>query len=275
MRPSQLRHGPFLRGFYFSRCKTRDHHHGGPRWSTRNRSPNPPGPEHWWRRATVFFDVRAGESPDGPSKPQAPAAGETRRVPQWVFLPMFLSDVLLKDTTSLTASASSTKTSVWRRILLATAMVFLLIFIMGFIVSFVRNKNLESQVVTAAQGISDVQLTGQQLPSLDMLNKLETLRQSVDTLSDYQQNGPPFSMRWGLYVGNSLYPDVAKDLLPAFPATAVWTGAGESGADSFRASRRARTQRSIWARLRYLEGLPHHDLQSRQEHQPYSFHRSS
>jgi type VI secretion system protein ImpL len=141
---------------------------------------------------------------------QAPEVGETRRVPQWVFLPHVFSDVLLKDTSALVASASSTKTSVWRRILLTTAVVFLLIFIIGFIISFVRNKNLESQVVTAAQGISDVTLTGQQLPTLDMLNKLETLRQSVEILSDYQQNGAPWSMRWGLYVGNSLYPDVRR-----------------------------------------------------------------
>ena len=87
---------------------------------------------------------------------QAPEVGETRRVPQWVFLPHVFSDVLLKDASALAASASSTKTSLWRRILLATAMVVLLILIIGFIVSFVRNKNLESQVVTAAQGISDV-----------------------------------------------------------------------------------------------------------------------
>ena len=173
----------------------------------RNRSPNPPPRPADGRHRILRF--QEGER-QAAQRAQAPEAGETRRVPQWVFLPHVFSDVLLKDTSALAASASSTKTSVWRRILLATAMVFLLIFIIGFIVSFVRNKNLESQVVTAAQGISDIQLTGQQLPSMDMLTKLETLRQSVETLSDYQQNGAPFSMRWGLYVGDSLYPDVRR-----------------------------------------------------------------
>jgi type VI secretion system protein ImpL len=159
--------------------------------------------------ATSIFDIRKAKALAA-QQAQAPAAGESRRVPQWVFLPHLFSEVLLKDTSSLDASASSTKTSLWRRILLATATVFLLIFIIGFIVSFARNRSLESQVVTAAQGISNIQLTGQQLPSLEMLNKLETLRQSVETLSDYRENGPPFSMRWGLYVGNSLYPDVRR-----------------------------------------------------------------
>jgi type VI secretion system protein ImpL len=137
-------------------------------------------------------------------------AGESRRVPQWTFLPHLFNDVILKDTSALTASASSTKTSLWRRALLAAVIGLLLIFIIGFIVSFVENKDLESQVVNAAQGISNVQLSGQQLPSLDTLNRLETLRQSVETLAQYQQEGAPFGMRWGLYAGDSFYPDARK-----------------------------------------------------------------
>jgi type VI secretion system protein ImpL len=207
-RPSQLRTGPFLRGFYFSGVRPVTITTAGPTLVQEEPIAQPSASsaaEH----ATGFFDARRARARIA-QRAQAPEVGESRRVPQWVFLPHVFSEVLLKDTSALAASASSTKTSVWRRILLATAMLFLLIFIIGFIVSFVRNKNLESQAVTAAQGISDIQLTGQQLPSLDTLNKLEVLRQSVETLSDYQQNGPPFSMRWGLYVGDSLYPDVRR-----------------------------------------------------------------
>jgi type VI secretion system protein ImpL len=86
----------------------------------------------------------------------------------------------------------------------------LLIAMVGFIVSFVNNRELESQVVNAAQGMSGVQLTAQQLPPLDALNRLETLRQSFETLAQYQQDGAPFRMRWGLYAGDALYPDVQK-----------------------------------------------------------------
>src|SRR5262249_39090333 len=53
-------------------------------------------------------------------------------------------------------------------------------------------------------------MSAQDLPSLDQLQKLDALRQSVETLSDYQQNGAPWSMRWGLYTGDSLYPDVRR-----------------------------------------------------------------
>jgi type VI secretion system protein ImpL len=207
-RPSQLRTGPFLRGFYFTGVRPVTITTTGPSL-VREEPIGQPNAASAAEHATGFFDYRKARAQMAQQAP-VQEVGETRRVPQWVFLPHVFSDVLLKDTSALTASASSTKTSTWRRILLATAMVFLLIFIIGFIVSFVRNKNLESQVVTAAQGISDSTLTGQQLASIDMLNKLETLRQSVGTLSDYQQNGAPWSMRWGLYAGNALYPDVRR-----------------------------------------------------------------
>ncbi len=207
-RPSQLRTGPFLRGFYFTGVRPVTITTAGPtlvQEEPMERSSASAGNVG----ATGIFDYRKAQA-QAAQQAQVREAGETRRVPQWVFLSHVFSDVLLKDSSALAASASSTKTSVWRRVLLATALVFLLIFIIGFIVSFVRNKNLESQVVTAAQGISDITLTGQQLPTIDMLNKLETLRQSVETLSEYRQDGAPWSMRWGLYVGDSLYPDVRR-----------------------------------------------------------------
>jgi len=206
-RPSQLRTGPFLRGFYFTGVRPVTITTGGPAL-VQEAPAEQANAQMGDVGATGIFDIRRARALA--AQAQAREASETRRVPQWVFLPHVFSDVLLKDTAALTASASSTKTSVWRRILLATAVFFLLIFIAGFIVSFVRNKSLENQVVNAAQGISDYTLTGQQLPTQDMLEKLDTLRQSVDTLSDYQQNGAPWSMRWGLYIGDSLYPDVRR-----------------------------------------------------------------
>ncbi len=207
-RPSQLRTGPFFRGFYFTGVRPVTITTGGP-IAAREEPVEHASASVGELGATGIFDIRRARAMAA-QQAQAPEVGETRRVPQWVFLPHVFSDVLLNDSSALVASASSTKTSLWRRILLTTAVGVLLILIVGFTVSFVRNKNLESRVVTAAQGISDVTLTGQQLPSLDMLNKLETLRQSVEMLSDYQQNGAPWSMRWGLYIGNSLYPDVRR-----------------------------------------------------------------
>jgi len=206
-RPSQLRTGPFLRGFYFSGVRPIVISTPAPTLVKEEPLTHPAAKGAL--RATGMFDV-GKIAAQAARPPAAVEAGETRRVPQWTFLPHLFNDVLLKDTSAFTASASSTKTSLWRRVLLAAAIGLLAIFIIGFIVSFVENKDLESQVVNAAQGISSVQLSAQQLPSLDSLTRLETLRQSVETLAQYQQDGPPFGMRWGLYVGDSLYPDVRK-----------------------------------------------------------------
>lgn len=207
-RPSQLRTGPFLRGFYFS--GVRPIVISAPAPTLLKEEPlTHPAAGKGALGATGIFDM-GKIAAQVPRPPVAVEAGESRRVPQWTFLPHLFNDVLLKDNSALTASAASTKTSLWRRVLLASSMGLLLIFIIGFIVSFVKNKNLESQVVNAAQGISGVQLTPQQLPSLDALTRLETLRQSVETLAQYEQDGAPFGMRWGLYVGDALYPDVRK-----------------------------------------------------------------
>ncbi|MGD0126749.1 MAG: ImcF-related family protein [Terriglobia bacterium] len=206
-RPSQLRTGPFLRGFYFSGVRPVVINAPGP--ALIREEPTTPGAGEGAIRATGIFDVRAMAA-QAQRAPVSVEGGETRRVPQWTFLPHLFNDVLLRDSSALTESASSSKTSLWRRVLLAASIGVLVVVMMGFIVSFVKNKDLESQVVNAAQGISTVQLTGQQIPTADALTRLETLRQSVETLAQYQQDGAPFSMRWGLYAGNDLYPDVRK-----------------------------------------------------------------
>jgi type VI secretion system protein ImpL len=206
-RPSQLRTGPFLRGFYFSGVRPIVISTSAPTLVKEEPLTHPAA--EGGLQATGIFDPRKVAA-QAARPAVAVEAGESRRVPQWTFLPHLFNDVLLKDTSALTASASSTKTSLWRRVLLAAAIGVLLIFIIGFVVSFVENKDLESQVVNAAQGIFNVELSAQQLPSLDTLSRLETLRQSAETLAQYQQEGAPFGMRWGLYAGDALYPDVRK-----------------------------------------------------------------
>ena len=207
-RPSQLRTGPFLRGFYFNGVRPIVITTAAPTAVKEEPSPHADDAKGALR-ATGMFDARSAAA-QAPRPAEARETGESRRVPQWTFLPHLFNDVLLRDTSALTASATSSKTSLWRRVLLASAIGLLLIFIIGLLVSFVKNNVLESQVVNAAQGISSAQLTAQQLPSLDALTRLETLRQSVETLAQYKQDGAPFWMRWGLYVGDDLYPDVRK-----------------------------------------------------------------
>ena len=207
-RPSQLRSGPFLRGFYFTGVRPVVINTPAPTLVQAAPTPQPYGGSEDVGATRMFDRRKLGVA--AAQQPAPSEAGESRRIPQWVFLPHLFNDVLLKDTSALNASASSTKTSLWRRILLASAMAIALILIIGFIVSYARNRSLENEVTNAAQNISKTQLTGQQLPSVDDLNRLELLRQPVARLADYQENGHPFSMGWGLYMGKSVYPNARR-----------------------------------------------------------------
>ena len=42
------------------------------------------------------------------------------------------------------------------------------------------------------------------------LTKLDNLRSELVDLSDYEQNGAPWSLRWGLYEGDQIYPDARR-----------------------------------------------------------------
>jgi type VI secretion system protein ImpL len=198
-RPSQLTTAPFLRGFYFSGVRpiTVDE------YAPVAAAPEPAAgavPE-----ATSIF--RAGQ------RPQAPAAQRvtgSRRVPQWLFLSHLFHDVVLKDRAALATSASSTKTNFARRVMLACAAGLCLVLAAGFLTSWIRNRGLESRAIEAARGISSTESTGLDLPSVDSLQRLDTLRQTLVELGTYEREGAPLSMRWGLYTGSDLYPEARR-----------------------------------------------------------------
>ncbi len=195
-RPGASRTTPFLRGFYFT--GVRPLLVSGPVSPREEAAAATLGDLN----ATRIFDMgNAGGAPP-------PATTGTRRIPQWVFLPKLFKDVLFQDSTALTTSTLSTLSGTRRRSLLAAAMGTLMVIMVGFTVSAIRNKRLEDRGITAAQEVSEAHLAARQLPSVDALTRLENLRQVVEDLSNDQRYGPPLSMRWGLYVGNSLLPDL-------------------------------------------------------------------
>ncbi len=203
-RPSQLTTAPFLRGFYFCGVRPVVVNDAAPSPMTARQEKAFSGESG----ATRIF--RLGEMvPEHPAAPMR-SASAGRRVPQWVFLDHVFNDVVLADHAALGASASSTKTSALRRTLLASAAILSLLLSIAFITSYVGNRHLEQTVLDAARGISAADGASANLPSLDSLTRLETLRQSLETLADYDRNGAPFRMRWGLYSGSGLYPDVRK-----------------------------------------------------------------
>ncbi len=203
-RPTQLTTGPFLRGFYFTGVRPVLINEAAPVAPAAD-----PGPAGYGSASGATSIFRAGGGAPQQQYAAPPVAG-SRKVPQWVFLTQFFTNVLLADRAALGASGSSSKTSASRRILLLAASVLCLVLITGFTISFFKNRALESQVREAAQGIPSSESAGGDLASVDSLRKLDTLRQAIQRLVEYRRDGAPLSYRWFLYVGNDLYPEARR-----------------------------------------------------------------
>ena len=196
-RPSQLRATPFLRGFYFS----------GVRAVVVNEIARPAvelqparSPEfNPDANATRMFN--AGQRSVA-SIPQ-PQIVSARKVPQWTFLTRFFSDVLLQDHRAMASTGGSVRTNTLRRVLLFAGSALCLLLSLALIISYAGNSALQAELRAAAREIPSGQ-SG--FPSTSSLMQLETLRHSVEKLSQYRRDGAPLHLRWGLYVGEDLYP---------------------------------------------------------------------
>ena len=214
-RPSQLRASPFLRGFYFAGVRPIlvsdsapislkvDNHEDALRGAG---------------AATQMFRLgKLQEEQQRQSEAKAQSAG--RRVPQWMFLGHLFNGVILQDTSALGASGSSTKTSFLQRLLLSLAAGLLLFYSIGLLISFFKNRSLEKQAIIAATELAPTaDLTGCAVPALDKLQKLESLRQSLQELTKYHDEGAPLFHRLGLYAGNDMLPEVRKAYYDRFRA---------------------------------------------------------
>lgn len=196
-RPSQLSVNPFIRGFYFSGVRpivVEDM----PGLSVAAAAPAATmeqGATHVFNVAQMAEQQRV-----------AARVPVSRRVPQWMFVTRLFHDVILKDRAAMATSTFSVQTSLTRRILLGVAIGLLLVVAIGLTISFALNQQMHSEVLAAANAIRNesVSSSGDTIPTLDQLQKLDRLRQDVLTLQTYKKEGAPFSMRWGLYTGDEL-----------------------------------------------------------------------
>jgi type VI secretion system protein ImpL len=223
-RPSQLRSGPFLRGFYFAGSRTvmasepapsaalapaaeeTDATLGATRVFNFGRQQVPPLAEAATEGGvTKVFDVRS-LSGQGTGAGARQPSSRSRAVRQPVFLPHVFSAVLLEDRAALGASSQSAKVSLWRRGLVAAACLGLLVWCAGLTVSYFGNRRIESAIQVSAATIPAAQLGAGQFASLDTLKQLNHLREAVAELEGFEQNGVPWRLRWGIYPGHELYP---------------------------------------------------------------------
>jgi type VI secretion system protein ImpL len=203
-RPSHLGTNPFLRGFYFTgvRPVVVDDVVAAPEVPVEAADS---GYNH--AGATQIF---RGVGSQVQAAPVAVRSGGSRRVPQWVFLSSLFNDVLVKDRVALATSGSSSRVNLLRRIALGTAVLVGVIFLTGFVVSFFRNRALETRVQEAVADLSTLQTATNQAAGVGDLKKLDNLRSELVDISDYEENGAPLSLRWGLYEADQIYPDARR-----------------------------------------------------------------
>jgi len=198
-RPSQLRVSPFLRGFYFSGARpvvVSDVN------VSRLAEQQRPQAQEFGGATSMF---RVGMKEEMLSKMSvAQSQPNARKVPQWVFLTHLFHGLIMQDSAAMAASGASVKTSVLRRVLFACTIGLFLLVATAFTISYFGNRALEQEALTAARNI-----TGSD-SSEPVLRRLETLRLSLQKLSDYEHNGHPMTLGFGLYAGSKILPDVRQ-----------------------------------------------------------------
>ncbi len=206
-RPSELEVSPVLRGFYFTGVQAV--------FVTDTASPElaaAPAQVATVRNATAVFSAPVA----GAAVRSAVPAGGARKVPRWDFLPRVMREVVFGDEAAQRLTSAGARVGFWRRLGFAAVIVLAVLFGTAFTVSYVGNKSLESDALDATRGIAALAPNPVDLPPADALLKLDALRTQVDTLSGYVHEGAPLHLRWGLYSGDRLYPDVRTAYFAAF-----------------------------------------------------------
>ena len=207
-RPSELQAGPVLRGFYFTGVQPVIVSDVTPEYV--------PAPQAHAsavaRSATGVFAA----SQVAAAVAAAASAPRTRKVPRWDFLPRLFPEVVLADEPAARLTRGGQRVELWRRVSLAGAAVAALVLAIGFTFSYSANRRLQENAANAARGIAAIAPNNVDFPPADALRRLDALRAQLDTLSAYEHEGAPLSLRWGLYRGSSLYPVVRRTYFAAF-----------------------------------------------------------
>jgi type VI secretion system protein ImpL len=197
-KPAQLGAAPFLRGFYFSGVRATVVSESVRQAPAQAASK----PAVTAADATKFFKV--GQTP---ALQPAPAVAQlSRKVPQWVFLSHFFSDVLLQDRAAMGTSSGSMKTATLKRAVLLAASALCLLLSLALIISFVGNRRIAAELAESASVMTSSSPADAVLAPVPAFQSLEQFRVLLDRLRTYRRQGPPLHLRWGLYAGDRLNP---------------------------------------------------------------------
>ncbi|MBI1355365.1 MAG: hypothetical protein GC160_13540 [Acidobacteria bacterium] len=206
-KPTQLTQGPFLRGFYFSgmRPVLVSESAGAVRREDARQQ------EDGFGGSTLVLGAGAREQ----AEPLIERHGSSsRRVPEWVFLRQLFHKILLADPLAVGAGVGGSSTNFRRRLLWIAGTGLALALGVAWTVSFFSNRSLVPANVR--EGVWATALStpagdqGVPAPSLEALEELDELRQSLVTIRQFETEGAPWRYRLGLYAGPDLYPHLYR-----------------------------------------------------------------
>jgi type VI secretion system protein ImpL len=207
-RPAHMEASCFLRGFYFS----------GVRAVVISETVNPPkvtaAAAASVAAATRMFNM---EDLQAMTQPQSGPVVQSRKVPEWSFLPSLFNEVILNDQWALDASRHSRNVERSRAALLGFAAAFCLAAAALFAMSFFWNRGLEQNVLQKSQALQGItEIAPGQLATAAQLQSLDDLRASLLQLQTYEQGGLNTRDRLGLYAGKRIYPDARQIYFASF-----------------------------------------------------------
>ncbi len=209
-RPSALRGGPALRGFYFAGVQPVFVTAGGESAPAPSIARQSPGAAS----ATVVFAQPVAAAAARPAMEFS--APRMRKIPRWDFLPPLLREVVLGDIEAARATQRGARVGGARHAMLGVGIAAAVVLIIGFTTSFIGNRRLANSARARAESIRTLPPSGVDLPALATLQRLDSLRSTVATLSDYVHNGTPIRLRWGLSSADALYREVRPLYFAAF-----------------------------------------------------------
>ncbi len=201
-RPNPLQPGPLLRGYYFTGTRqvaASAASPGGIRDVVRGPSAG---------EATSLFNLADYQKKVGLT-PQETGTDEPM-VARWSFVSELFHRVILNDPLDAVAGFRHRKLDLYRRIAFGGAAAIGLLFTILFLRSWYDNRELLHDVKQAAQVNYSFQPGPMATPTLDDLRAMDGLRAQLETLLDYERNGPPWRMRWFLYSGSGVLPPVSQ-----------------------------------------------------------------
>lgn len=200
-KPTQLGANCFLRGFYFS----------GVRPVVVNETVAQSAPVAAAAvaasEATRMFNLSELRAASSPVQSRVM---QSRRVPEWTFLPHLFHEVILRDRGALAASGQSSHVQTARRVLLGSACALLAFLFLALLVSFVNNRGLEQRALDPANNLARNVTAPTDAPSVDELKQLDSLRAALVEIEQDQKNRAPLFYRFGLFSGDRIYPDARR-----------------------------------------------------------------